>query len=106
MTELPRHTPGLISYIRSDLAGHCPEDEEEADRMAPLDRDIGALEEAVRNLVRQNETLNAQIEELREEIAGFKDLVANLRGGSRVLIFIGTLVSGGLSAALVKFFNP
>lgn len=78
------------------------------------ERDIGRLgalvEQFEKSLQKQNESLlakidglEAKIDKLEADIANFHLMVAQFKGGSRVVLFVGSLVSGGIGAAAVKW---
>ena len=71
--------------------------------MTNTERDIGRLEAVAASLERQNESLTQEIIALKKELAEIKDLIAQIKGGSRVLFWIGGLVSGSIGAALFKW---
>lgn len=73
--------------------------------MAPsnYDRDIGRLEAVVSSLEKQNTDLKAEIGKLHKDLTEIKELVLQIKGGSRVLFWIGGLVSGVSGAALFKY---
>ena len=78
------------------------------------ERDLGRLgalvEQFEKALQRQNadlltkiDGLEAKIDKLEAEIAGFNVLLAQFKGGSKVAFAIGSLVGGGLGAAILKY---
>jgi hypothetical protein len=74
------------------------------------DRDIGRLEAVAQSLERQiaeikveRDEFRKEVKRLNDEITEIKDLVSQIKGGSRVLMWLGWLVSSGVGAALVKF---
>lgn len=66
-------------------------------------QDIGHLQGVAESLKEQIEILRAENAELRRDLAEIKILIAQFKGGSRVLIFLGGLVGGGVGAALLKY---
>jgi uncharacterized protein YukE len=78
--------------------------------MNSYDRDIGRLEAVAQSLERQiaeikveRDEFRKEVKRLNDEITEIKDLVSQIKGGSRVLMWLGWLVSSGVGAALVKF---
>jgi len=71
--------------------------------MTNIERDIGRLEAVAASLERQNESLREEIAALKTELAEIKTLIAEIRGGSRVLLFVGSLVGGSVGAAILKY---
>jgi chromosome segregation ATPase len=78
--------------------------------MNNYDRDIGRLEAVAHSLERQiaeikveRDEFRKEVKRLNDEITEIKDLVSQIKGGSRVLMWLGWLVSSGVGAALVKF---
>ncbi len=76
--------------------------------MAPgnYDRDIGRLEAVVSSLEKQNTDLKAEIGKLHKDLTEIKELVLQIKGGSRVLTWLIGIASGGIGAALLKFILP
>ena len=66
------------------------------------DREIGRLEAVVANLERQHAELKGEIAALHSDLKEIKTMMSELRGGSRVVFWLGGLVSGGIGALLVK----
>ena len=71
--------------------------------MTGYERDLGRLEAVVSSLEAQNKELKEQVAELHKDLQEIKDLIAQIRGGSRVVFWIGGIVSGAGGAALFKF---
>lgn len=71
--------------------------------MTSAERDIGRLEAVAASLEQQNKDLKAEITELRDELREIKLLIAEIKGGSRVVLWVGGLVSGGVGAAIFKY---
>lgn len=71
--------------------------------MTNTERDIGRLEAVAESLERQNQNLTQEIAALKKELAEIKDLISQIKGGSRVLFWLGGLASGGVGAALFKY---
>lgn len=78
------------------------------------ERDLGRLgalmEQFEKALQRQNadllekiEGLEAKIDNLEKEIAGFNVLLAQFKGGSKVAFAIGSVIGGGVGAAVLKY---
>lgn len=55
------------------------------------------------SLEQQNKDVKAEITELRDELRKIKLLIAEIKGGSRVVLWVGGLVSGGVGAAIFKY---
>ena len=77
-------------------------------------RDIGRLgalvEQFEKTLAAQNriltekiDGLEAKIDKLEGDIANFNILLAQFKGGSKVVFFVGSLLGGGIGAAIVKW---
>jgi len=78
--------------------------------MTNYDRDLGRLEAVAQSLERQiaeikveRDEFRKEVKRLNDEITEIKELVSQIKGGSRVLMWLGWLVSSGVGAALVKF---
>lgn len=71
--------------------------------MTNIERDIGRLEAIAESLEKQNADLKIEIAQLHNELAEIKQLIAQVKGGSRVLLFLWGLFSGGIGAALFKW---
>lgn len=71
--------------------------------MTSAERDIGRLEAVAASLEQQNKDVKAEITELRDELRKIKLLIAEIKGGSRVVLWVGGLVSGGVGAAIFKY---
>lgn len=71
--------------------------------MTSAERDIGRLEAVAASLKQQNKDVKAEITELRDELRKIKLLIAEIKGGSRVVLWVGGLVSGGVGAAIFKY---
>lgn len=71
--------------------------------MTNIERDIGRLEAVAASLERQNESLREEIAALKTELAEIKQLISEIKGGSRVVLFIGSLVGGSVGAAVLKY---
>lgn len=80
-----------------------------------IERDMGKLEAIVQNLehsvkdyTRQREEdrreRDALKEQLRAEMKEIQDLILQIKTGSRVILWFGALISGGVGTVLVKFF--
>lgn len=71
--------------------------------MTSIEREIGKLEAVAASLEQQNKELKAEITEFRDELREIKLLIAEIKGGSRVVFWVGGLVSGGVGAAIFKY---
>lgn len=72
--------------------------------MTSYERDIGRLEAVVANLERQNTELKHEIAALHSDLKEIKTMMSELKGGSRVVFWLGGLISGGIGAILIKLF--
>lgn len=70
------------------------------------ERDIGRLEAVAKSLEKQIDSLTEDISTLKSEIAEIKQLIATIKGGSKVIMFLGSVVGGGVGAAVLKFIIP
>ncbi len=66
-------------------------------------QDIGRLQGVAQSLKEQMEIIREENAELRRDLAEIKTLIAQIKGGSRVLFFLGSLAGGGVGAAVVKW---
>ena len=71
--------------------------------MTSTERDIGRLEAVAASLEKQNADLKAELGELRDELREIKLLIAEIKGGSKVVLWAGGLISGGIGAAIFKY---
>lgn len=71
--------------------------------MNNYDRDLGRLEADVSSLKKQNAELKEEIKILHTELTEIKGLILQIKGGSKVLFWLGGLVSGAGGAALFKY---
>lgn len=89
--------------------------------MVNIERDIGRLEAVARNLEhqiielkRERDEMRARMEEVEralqkkitDEMAEVKELISQFRGGYRVILWVGALISGIGGSALLKFALP
>lgn len=105
-----------FTWIRSDRLNGSPAREEE-DIAMNIERDIGRLEAVARNIEHQIIELKQERDEMRRDLAELEkkfdakmneitDLMSQIKGGSRVVLWAGGLISGGLGAAFIKFVLP
>ena len=105
-----------LHYVLKDISKSSPAREEEYTVMN-IERDIGRLEAVARNIEHQIIELKQERDELRRELAELEkkfdakmteitDLMSQIKGGSRVVLWAGGLISGGLGAAFIKFVLP
>lgn len=71
--------------------------------MTNIERDIGRLEAVAASLENQNEELKKELAALKSELSEIKQLISEIKGGSRVVLFIGSLVGGSVGAAILKY---
>lgn len=71
--------------------------------MNQYDRDLGRIEAILQSVERQIEELKQERKELKQELEDIKTLINQVKGGSRAILWIGSFVSGGIGAALLKF---
>lgn len=93
-----------LHYVRAniDLPASPAGDDEIMN--ASYDREIGrlgALVEALQEALKKQHEENKQ---LHNDVMEIKALINEMKGGSKVIFWVGGLVSGSVGALLVKFF--
>lgn len=105
-------SPDKFTWIRGDLVPRQPERPEQIDEddMVSLDRDIGALQEAVATLKSTIAELNRTVAKQSEENDLFREemqaMINQIKGGAKVATWIwsaGVVAAGAVGGLVAKF---
>lgn len=94
----------MVDYVRADLVKPVSQAAGD-DNMTSIDRELGGIAEQLKSMAAAISALDASNADLAKEVLELRLLIAQLRGGSRALLWIGGLISGGAGAALMKLLG-
>jgi hypothetical protein len=105
------------TWIRASTINSTPAHLEEEKFAMNIERDLGRLEQIARNLEqaileerRERKELRDKIKELEEnftaKMTALADLISQAKGGYRVVLWVGALLSSIGGAAVWKFILP
>lgn len=73
--------------------------------MNSIDRELGGIAEQMKSMASAVASLESRTADLTKEVLELRLLIAQLRGGSKVLLWVGGLVSGGTGAAIMNLLG-
>ena len=94
----------IVDYIRADLVKPVTQAAGDED-MNSIDRELGGIAEQMKSMASAVASLESRTADLTKEVLELRLLIAQLRGGSKVLLWVGGLVSGGTGAAIMKLLG-
>jgi predicted nucleic acid-binding Zn-ribbon protein len=105
------------TWIRASTINSTPAHLEEEKFAMNIERDLGRLEQIARNLEhtiielkRERDELRDKIKDLEDkfsaEMTSLRDLISQAKGGYRVVLWVGALISSVSGAAFIKFILP